>query len=154
VNLRPYLQEDLEAVASVYRDAVTGLGPQGYDAAQVAVWASFAEDRRTFGDRLADGLTVVAEDEEGVAAFGQLHPAGHIEFLYCAPRAARRGFATAIYAWLELQALQSGDFALTTDASRVSRPFFEKMGFDVVEAEYVERSGVTLERFRMRKELR
>lgn len=151
MNLRPYASADFEAVALVYRDAVTGLGPQAYDEAQVAVWASFADEASSFRERLERGLTVVAEEDGAPVAFAQLEPRDHVAFLYCAPAWARRGIATSLYAWLELVALQGGEAALTTDASRVSRAFFEKMGFEVVATEVVERSGVKLERFKMRK---
>jgi putative acetyltransferase len=153
MNLRPYEPADAAALARVYRDSVTELGPQGYDEAQVAVWASFADDLTSFRDRLEGGLTVVAEEDGIPVAFAQLHPEDHVQFLYCAPSHARRGIATALYAWLELFALQRGEAALTTEASRVSRPFFRKMGFEEVGREVVERDGVSLERFPMRKAL-
>jgi putative acetyltransferase len=153
MNLRPYVPADAEALARVYRDSVTLLGAQGYDEAQVSVWASFADDLSSFRERLERGLTVVAEEDGIPVAFAQLNPADHVQFLYCAPSHARRGIATALYSWLELFAAQRGEEALTTDASRVSRGFFEKMGFEVVESETVERSGVILERFKMRKAL-
>jgi len=154
MTLRLYTPLDALALAAVYRDAVNGLGPSAYDDAQVAVWASFAEDARAFGEALARGLTVVSEEGGRAVAFAQLEPFDHVRFLYCAPARARRGHATALYAWLELAARQHGEAALTTDASRVSRPFFEAMGFEVLGSEIVERAGVELERFRMRKDLR
>ncbi len=43
--------------------------------------------------------------------------------------------------------------AIHTEASRISRPFFEKQGYTLVEIERVDRFGVEFERFRMRKGL-
>jgi hypothetical protein len=40
-----------------------------------------------------------------------------------------------------------------TEASRASRPLFEKLGFHMRRREAVERGGEVFERFRMRKRL-
>lgn len=151
--LRAFLPSDAEHLAWVYRDAVRGLGVQAYTPAQVEVWALYPDDLAEFGGRLARGVTLVAEVAGRVVAFGQLEPDDHLAFLYCAAAHARRGVATAIYAALEAQAVSRGVAAIHTEASRISRPFFEKQGYTLVEIERVDRFGVEFERFRMRKGL-
>lgn len=153
VTLRPYWPADIEILAKLYRDAVLGLGRGAYDAARLAVWASFADDLEMFREQIERGMTLVAELGEGVAAFGQLHPADHIALLYTHPAHARRGLARAVYARLEEQTKRQGTVQLTTDASRISKPFFERMGFAVITTEQAERGGLTFERFRMIKQL-
>lgn len=152
-NIRPYDPADAEALAAAYRAAVTGLGPQAYSPEHVAVWASYPADIEEFRARLMRGVTMVAEVAGRPVGFAQLDPLDHVQFLYVDPAYCRRGFATALYAVLELFARQSGAAALTTAASRVSRPFFEKMGVAVVEPEHVTWGGLTFERFVMRKAL-
>ena len=151
--LRAFLPSDAEPLAWVYRDAVRGLGVQAYTPAQVEAWALYPDDLAEFGGRLARGVTLVAEVAGRVVAFGQLEPDDHLAFLYCAAAHARRGVATAIYAALEAQAVSRGVAAIHTEASRISRPFFEKQGYTLVEIERVDRFGVEFERFRMRKGL-
>jgi putative acetyltransferase len=153
MSLRPYDPADAEALAAAYRAAVTGLGPAAYGPEHVAVWASYPADLEEFRARLMRGITMVAEAEGRPVGFAQLDPLDHVQFLYVDPAFGRRGFATALYTLLELFARQSGAAALTTAASRVSRPFFEKMGFEAVEPEYVPWGGLTFERFVMRKAL-
>lgn len=151
--LRPYDRSDAAALAAVYRDAASVIGRQAYDAEQVRVWSLYPDDIEEFRTRLARGLTLVAQADESVAAFGQLEPDDHIAFIYCASAYARRGFASAIYDRLEAHARTQGASILTTDASRISRPFFEKQGFKVTAIEHTLRSGVQFERFRMCKSL-
>lgn len=153
VTLRPYRPADIETLARLYHDAVLNLGRGAYDKAQLAVWVSFADDLDLFRERIKQGLTLVVELGQEIAAFGQLHPVDHIALLYTHPAHARRGLARTIYTHLEDQARHQGAVEITTDASRISRPFFERMGFIVITTEQVERGGLRFERFRMIKQL-
>jgi len=59
---------------------------------------------------------------------------------------ARRGIGAAIYARLEARARERGGAAIHTEASRISRPFFAKHGYELIEVEHVVRFGVEFER--------
>ena len=151
--IRSFVPGDAPALAAVYRDTVRGQGPRAYDTAQVEAWAAYPEDLEEFRDRLAQGLTLVADGPEGPAAFGQLHPEHHIALLYCATRWSGQGLGSRIYRRLEARARARGVARLDTDASRLSRPFFERHGFHVVAVDHPVRHGVVFERFRMEKRL-
>ena len=152
-RLRTYAGDDYVAVAEVYRDAVETLARSAYSGEQVRMWASYPGGRGDFEERLARGGVIVAEIAGEVVAFGQLEPSDHVAFLYCKGAFARRGLASAIYAELETQAKAAEAKELTTEASRISRGFFEKQGFTVTEVEQAVRLGVEFERFKMRKAL-
>jgi len=149
--LRPFNLEDAESLAGVYRDAVRTLGPQAYTQQQVDAWALYPDDMGEFRGRLSRGLTLVAEEEGRVLAFGQLEPDDHLAFLYCAGRSCRKGIGSEIYHALEAHAFQKGVAQIHTEASRISRPFFAKHGYVLVEVERVVRFGIEFERFRMTK---
>ncbi|MEW6496043.1 MAG: GNAT family N-acetyltransferase [Cyanobacteriota bacterium] len=149
--LREYLTLDAEAIATIYRDAVIWIGASAYDAQQIAVWSSYPEDIEAFRRLLLSGLTLVALEDSRLVAFGQLNPSDHIAFLYTISDCARRGYATKIYERLETHAVEQGIKHLHTEASRISKHFFLKMGFRVVETELTERQGVQFERFKMEK---
>lgn len=151
IQLRHLLPGDLKELAAVYRNAVIALGPQAYAEDQIEVWASYPEDSDEFYGRLSGGITLVADFCGKPVAFGQLEPDDHIAFLYCSPEFARRGIATRIHAGLESAARGAGTSIIRTEASRISRPFFERQGYEIVASERVERKGVAIERFRMRK---
>lgn len=151
--LRPYISPDAEALAKIYRDAVRGLGPQAYTQEQVAAWSRYPADIEEFRTRMSRGITLIAEDDGRAAAFGQLDPDDHLAFLYCSSACARRGVGSMIYSALEAHAFAKGISEIHTEASRISRPFFEKHGYAVIEIEHVVRSGVEFERFRMRKSI-
>ena len=153
MKIRPYTPDDLPALADLYRDAVEGLGTTEYRPEQIVVWAAFADEHAAFRERLSEGFALVAEVDGVPAAFCHLHPVDHISLLYTATRFARQGLATAVYRGVEAYARDHGQTRLNTDASKISRPFFAREGFEVVRVEQVDRLGVTFERYRMEKVL-
>lgn len=153
IIIRPFVPRDVPILADVLRDSIRGLGAGFYTPGQIEAWARYPEDLEEFRDRLAGGITLVAEEEGNAVAFGQLDPFDHVEFLYCRTSHARRGIASRIHRDLEAVARATGTASLRTEASRVSRPFFEAAGYHVEEVEQVERCGEMLERFRMSKPL-
>ncbi len=64
-----------------------------------------------------------------------------------------RGVATALLAALEARAREAGLTRLTTNASRIAKPFFLRRGFTLLASQRVERRGVEIENFRMEKAL-
>ncbi len=151
--IRPYQSSDAPALADLYQDAVWEIGSQVYGTAQVEAWAAAVHDLEWFQRSLEQGVTLVAIAEAQIAAFGQLHPLDHVAFLYTASRFARQGYATEIYRRLEAHARQHSIKKIRTEASRISKFFFLKEGYEVVGTEWVERQGVLLERFKMEKQI-
>lgn len=144
---------DAELLAEVYRDAVLNLGPQGYTAEQTRVWAMHPEDLEEFRAGLSEGLTICAVVDDSPVAFGQINPPDHIAYLYCHSGHARSGYASAILAKLEDQAVLNRITPLRVEASCVARPFLERHGYRVVEEERPVRHGVEFLRFKMQKVL-
>jgi len=153
MRLRPYAQTDAPALAAIYRNAVLALGTPAYTPQQVAVWASFAEEADAFAHFLAEGYTVIAEIDDRPVSFCQLKPLDHVALLYTDPEFARQGMATAVYHAIEQHARAKRQSVLTTDASKISRPFFEQNGFTLRRTEQTHRHGVYFERYQMEKNL-
>ncbi|MFO7642214.1 MAG: GNAT family N-acetyltransferase, partial [Candidatus Competibacteraceae bacterium] len=101
----------------------------------------------------AAGQTICVVVDGSPVAFGQIHPADHIAYLYCHSAHARRGYGAAILAALEARAVADRVSILQVEASRVARPFFERFGYVVVEEERPIRHGLEFLRFKMKKEL-
>jgi putative acetyltransferase len=73
--------------------------------------------------------------------------------LYVAPANARQGLAAGLLMRLEAAARASGAMQLSADVSLSARRSFERAGFETLIEERVQRNGVSLARFRMRKPL-
>jgi len=93
--------------------------------------------------------TVVAEQNGIVVGFGDMEESGYLDRLYVHKDHQRQGVATAICDALE-SASTAGTF--TTHASITARPFFERRGYTVITKRQVERRGILLTNFAMKKE--
>jgi GNAT superfamily N-acetyltransferase/adenylate kinase family enzyme len=151
LRIRLYRESDGDRLVRIFRDAIRALGPEQYDARQVAAWAAAADDPPTFHKRLARGFTVVAEQDGNAVGFAQLFPPDVVEMIYCDPGHAHGGIGGQLLVALEHRASSLGQVILDTKASLLARPFFEKHGYQALGREVVTREGVAIPRFPMRK---
>ncbi len=145
VSTRDYQPQDAAALADLFRAAVLETGPAAYSAEQCAAWAASADDAAAWAQRLQDNWVRVAVDEEGeIAGFGAIRMPGHIDLIFTAPEFNRQGVGSLILEDLLELAAAMGTKTVTTTASEISKPFFEKHGFRVQESGAHERGGQML----------
>jgi putative acetyltransferase len=123
VALRPYLPDDAETLAELFRESVWELAADDYDDEQRAAWAAQADDEAAFGRRLAGMLTLVAIVEDEVVGFASLAK-DVLDMLYVRPDAARMGVATTLVDALEKLAGARGVTQIKTEASETANAFF------------------------------
>lgn len=98
-------------------------------------------------------IDYVAEDDGTITGFGELEADGHIDCFYCHKNYQRRGIGRQIYQAIEAQAIQLDLDRLWVEASITAKPFFEQMGFTVVQEQSVARRGQTFINYVMQKHL-
>ncbi|MCI5047829.1 MAG: GNAT family N-acetyltransferase [Aquisalinus sp.] len=152
-TIRPFMPEDTEALAEVFRCSIEELGPRDYSAAQVAVWASRVPDASVLQARLTDGRKVFVAESGKPVGFIDLEPDGHIDLLYVTPDVAGTGVAVALYKTLEQAARQTGLTRLYTEASEGARRFFLKQGFTELHRRDFDLSGIKIHNYTMEKRL-
>lgn len=150
VDLRPYRPADLDAVAALFYAAVHGTCRKDYTPEQLAAWATGEIDRESWNASLLAHITLVAEWGGRIAGFGDLD-GGYLDRLYVHPDFQRRGVAAAICGALESHARARGAGEMETHASVTARPFFASRGYETVREQRVERRGVLLTNYVMRK---
>lgn len=140
----------------MYADAVISQAAALYSAEQVAAWAGHVQRPDGFRALLLRGHGVVscqAGDGAVIEAFGLLDPADRLALLYCRGRSCRQGRATALLRALESHAFHNGQRQLRTEASQLSRPLLERLGWRVEAEETAFYAGVAFQRWRMQKSL-
>jgi GNAT superfamily N-acetyltransferase len=155
-SLRPLLAEDDEQVIEVYRDAVLSQAADLYSPSQIEAWAHHAGRDPGFRSILRRGVGLAScSDPAGrcIEAFALLDPLDRLSLLYCRGRAARQGRGTALVRALESHALRSGCRRLRTEASFLSRPLLERLGWCVEAEEEVLLAGENFRRWRMIRDL-
>ncbi len=153
MNIRPYRDADLEAVARLYTESVHTNAAAHYDANQRAAWAPRPPNLTTWRKRMSELQMLLAEEDGQLAGMIGYELDGHIDLLFTAPGFTRRGIASSLHQAAALALAAQNVKALFTEASLVARPFFLRQGYEVVEEQYVERNGAVLRRFAMRKRL-
>jgi putative acetyltransferase len=129
VSLRPFVPADLKRCAEIFRVSVEELAAEDYSADQREAWASTSDDEEAFAARVGGGLTLIAIIDGASAGFATLKGAEKIEMLYVDPEYAGQGVGRTLLDALTRLAIARGASRLTTEASDVSRPLFEKQGF-------------------------
>ncbi|MFF9564666.1 GNAT family N-acetyltransferase [Leifsonia sp. NPDC014704] len=153
IIIRAYRSSDAAATLEIFIRAILGTARAQYSEEQTHAWLG-DEPRATTWDaeRLAAG-TLIAERDGVVLGFTDLSGDGYIDRLFTLPAAARQGVAAALLADVIRLARERSLTRLTTHASRVARPVFERAEFVVDDVERVQRGEAELERYAMHREL-
>ena len=129
VSLRPYLPADARRCAEIFRASIEELAAEDYDDEQREAWASRAADEQAFGARLAEALTLLAVIDGAITGFASLKGADEIDMLFVDRGFARQGVGRTLVEALTRLAQARGAKRLTTEASDVAKPLFERQGF-------------------------
>lgn len=153
MHIRPYQPNDCVSLVQLFSAAIHSLAAPYYDTAQRNAWAAAATQLDQWRQRFSELNTLVAEQDQRLLGFIGYALDGHIDLLYVAPECARCGVASALYAQAEAALRAAAVAELFTEASLAAQAFFVSRGFVVVEQQQVERNGVLLQRWEMRKAL-
>jgi putative acetyltransferase len=129
VSLRPYLPADARRCAEIFRSSIEELAAEDYSDEQREAWAARADDEQAFGANLAQALTLIAVIDGAIAGFASLKGADEIDMLFVEPEFARQGVGRTLVDALTRLAQARGAKRLTTEASDVAKPLFERQGF-------------------------
>ncbi|MFM9111107.1 MAG: GNAT family N-acetyltransferase [Prochlorococcaceae cyanobacterium] len=154
--IRPLELADLPQVIEAYHDAVLSQAPALYSQRQVEAWAGHAASSDQLRPALlrGHGLACCSTATPGtIEAFALLDPIDRLSLLYCRGRSSRRGLAARLVRALEDHAGQQGVTLLRTEASQLSRPLLQRLGWWVEAEEEVMVAGEPFRRWRMLRRL-
>lgn len=147
--LRKYEPSDCRALTELFYNTVHTVNARDYTPEQLDVWATGHVDLDAWNASLSAHYTLVAAEGDELIGFGDMDTAsGYLDRLYVHHAHQGKGIAAAICDGLERAADAQ---EITTDASITARPFFEKRGYRVVREQQVERGGILLTNYKMKK---
>jgi putative acetyltransferase len=153
MHIRPAQFSDASVLTRLFYDTVHHVNCRDYSQEQVDAWAPTLTDRGHWQPQFLSQWTFVAEEGTKILGFCELERDGHIGCFYCHYQHQRQGVGSLLLQHLEAIALQRGIERLHTEASITAKPFFERWGFQVAQAQEVERHGVRLRNFVMDKNI-
>ncbi|MBW4691849.1 MAG: GNAT family N-acetyltransferase [Lyngbya sp. HA4199-MV5] len=151
MKIRLFEKEDVEKVARLFHETVREINCRDYSSAQVNAWAPDDIHFRAWETICSSHFTYVADDEGAIAGFGELEPNGHIGCFYCHKDYQGCGVGRRIYQAIEAKALALGLNHLMVEASITAKPFFQRMGFSMVQEQEVSCRGKRFINYRMEK---
>ena len=155
MEIRTYRQEDIKDIAELFYNTVHTVNAADYTEKQLDAWADGNIDLAAWNRSFQEHMTLVAvmpsDKENGteqIVGFADMDSTGYLDRLYVHKDFQRHGIASELCDRLE-QAANVENF--TTHASITAKPFFEKRGYQVVREQQVERKGVLLTNYVMKK---
>ncbi|MEO0474104.1 MAG: GNAT family N-acetyltransferase [Bacteroidota bacterium] len=143
----------MDAILHLFCESIQKLCVADYDAEQIRVWVAGAQKEAVWQERIQKDHFLLAEREETLLGFGSLSEAGYLDLLYVGHHFVRQGIAHSLFEALATEAIRQGQSMLRADVSITARPFFEKMGFEVLHPNVFQLEGVEIMNFRMEKSL-
>ncbi len=156
IQITGFQPEDTEEMVDLFYTTVQTINRADYSKEAVAAWAPAEEQEyvcKEWKHSLLENQTYVAREEGKIIGFIDLRADGYLDRLYVHKDRQRMGVASALWMKAEKWAMQEGIPTIWTFSSITAKGFFERYGFQVMEPENVERNGVLLTRFHMKKML-
>ncbi|MCI9082584.1 MAG: GNAT family N-acetyltransferase [Lachnospiraceae bacterium] len=147
MEIRRYQQSDCKELTELFYNTIHTVNANDYTKEQLNVWATGQIDLEEWNQSLQEHFSVVAVDNGTILGFGDIDKTGYLDRLFVHADYQGKGIATAICNQLE-QAMEGNT---VTHASITARPFFEKRGYKVVKEQKIERQGIFLTNFLMKK---
>ena len=93
------------------------------------------------------------QENDKIIGFCTLENGNYVDFLYIHKDYQRLGIASKLYLDIEREARRRGLNELKSEVSKTARPFFERVGFKLIEQQTIISQGVELTNFKMTKGL-
>ena len=155
IRLRRFHVDDAYLTRRLMHDSIR-TGATRYTRAQREAWSPTATPGPDWRDRLADHITLVAEDTlpeiDHPVGFGTMRNDGRLDLLFVAPDRMGTGVAGAIHDALLAAVAPMRPARLTVRASLYARPFLAARGWRLLGNADVTLDGVTLPAFDMERD--
>jgi putative acetyltransferase len=153
LTLRQATLDDLDEIKQLFTDTLNAVCTNDYDADQLAIWSSTAQNTHRWHDAVYSQYFPLAMVDDEIAGFGSLDNGRYIDFMYVHKNHQRQGIAETLMEILIAEAYKCGTRTVTSDVSITARPFFEKMGFIMIREQVNLRKGIEIINYKMAKEL-
>lgn len=146
IIIRKYRDDDCNTISELFFETVHSVNAKDYTTEQLFAWAQNAKQLRKRNADLSSQITLIAVIEDKTVGFGSITESGYLDLLFTHKDFQNQGIATAL-----CNKLEENFITVTTHASITAKPFFEKRGYFVIKSQEVERFGIKMINYEMRK---
>lgn len=143
--------QDIPEMQSLFVNTIKYICNSDYSQEQIDVWISGVDDVQRWETIIKTQKVLIAHSEEKLLGYITLKDNHYIDLLYVHKDYQKNGIAFRLYSEVEKYANNLQIIELHSDVSITAKPFFEKLGFVVIAEEQVERKGILLTNYKMKK---
>ena len=151
VRIRNYQTSDSKALWEIYFYTVRNINVRDYSQEQVEAWAPSDFDSELWQKCMHRIQPFVAELDGRVVGYTDLQPSGLIDHFFCHHEYQGKGIGSALMEHVFEIGRIRGVSRYFSEVSITARPFYEHLGFTVVNEQEVEIRGVELTNYVMEK---
>ena len=151
VRIRNYKASDDKALWEIFFYTVRNVNVRDYSQQQVEAWAPSSFDFALWQKRMNGLQPFVAELDGCVVGYTDLQPNGLIDHFFCHHEYQGKGVGKALMEHVFTVGRVRGVSRYFSEVSITARPFYEHLGFKVVNEQEVEMRGVKLTNYVMEK---
>ncbi|RAJ02561.1 putative acetyltransferase [Chitinophaga skermanii] len=152
--IRKATLKDTNAIIALCVSTIDQVNAKDYNEAQRQAWTKSISVLDKMEKRIGKQFFFVAEVEQEMAGLGSIDSNGEIDLLYVSAAHQTQGIGKALYTKLHDIARKLMLKELTSNVSITAKPFFEKLGFEVVAEQVVDLKGTTLNNYKMRRSMK
>ncbi|MFA7327239.1 MAG: GNAT family N-acetyltransferase [Candidatus Kapaibacterium sp.] len=152
ISIRRAVENDLDAVLSLYYDTVKIINSKHYSPEQIEAWLDDESRPEKFLAKINEQLFYVCVNEiKELLGFSSITKDGYLDLLYASTNHQRNGVGTLLLEQMLVAAKIYKFKKIDADVSITAVPFFLSNGFEELEKQEVERNGVKLTNYKMIK---
>ncbi|MGL4806178.1 MAG: GNAT family N-acetyltransferase [Bacteroidales bacterium] len=141
---------DIEQIRLIYKDTIQQSNKYDYTAEQLEAWIKRGDNLEEWENRIQDQYFVVAFENDKVIGFASLRTDGYLSNVFVLPEYQSKGIGRLLYEKIEKHAKRMDMFQIISAVSVTAKPFFEKLGFDLVKKQTVN-IGIEVTNYLMQK---
>lgn len=161
IIIRPFESKDTSILMQLFQETVHAICSKHYSPEQISAWAPFhilsesemKAEIEKWQKRFEENITLVAQGDHTILGFADMTQSGHLDHIYVHKDHQRKGIASLLYKQLEAIAREHDLTNITTYVSANAVPWAKRMGFMLLQEDIVQRKGVALTRYFMKKQL-
>ncbi|GEJ46459.1 GNAT family N-acetyltransferase [Chryseobacterium sp. ON_d1] len=153
ITIRKGNETDLPEMLSLFKTSIDEVCKKDYDQHQLEAWKSGADNKERWIKVIRDQYVLVAVSGNQIAGFCTLDQGNYIDMLFVHKDYQQKGIASILYNEVEKEVRLHHQMQITADVSKTARPFFERIGFHVIQEQEVNIKGIALTNYKMAKNL-
>ena len=153
ITIRDFQEEDAQTLWALFFNTVRNVNRRDYTEQQVKAWAQEGFDSQLWLKKMISIQPFVAELDGVIVGYSDVQPSGLVDHFFCHHEYQGQGVGRALMTHVIRQAEAKGRDRIYSEVSITARPFYERMGFTVVNEQQIEVRGATLTNYVMERHL-